>query len=59
MKTRSRNGVSVLEVARFNAMECQDTDRLEIDARSLRLLIEAPAYDAFKGIADAIQSAPR
>lgn len=39
-----------VEMARFNLLECKDTDRLEIDARSLRLLIEAPAYDALKDI---------
>ena len=40
-----------VELARFNVMECKDTDRLEIDARDLRLLIEAPAYDEFRKIA--------
>lgn len=38
-----------VELARFNILECKETDRLEINASDLRLLIEAPSYDAFKG----------
>ena len=39
-----------IELARFKVLECKDTDRLEISACDLRLLIEAPAYDALKDI---------
>lgn len=42
-----------VELARLKVLECKDTDRLEIDASDLRLLIEAPAYDALKEIAAA------
>ena len=42
-----------VELARLKVLECKDTDRLEIDACDLRLLIEAPAYDALKNIAAA------
>lgn len=39
-----------VELTRFKVMECKDTDRLEINASDLRLLIEAPAYDVLKNI---------
>lgn len=39
-----------VEFARCKVLECKDTDRLEVDAGSLRLLIEAPAYDVLKNI---------
>ena len=39
-----------IELARFKVLECKDTDRLEINASDLRLLIEPPAYSALKDI---------
>ena len=39
-----------IELARFKVLECKSTDRLEIDADDLRLLIEAPAYEVLKNI---------
>ena len=39
-----------IELTRFKVLECKDTDRLEINACDLRLLIDAPAYDALKDI---------
>ena len=39
-----------IDSARYKVLECNDTDRLEINASDLRLLIEAPAYDVLKDI---------